>query len=229
MPERVVQAVLAEKHGRPRNEGVVYRVRISLALVAAVLVVALVGVATITVNSLRGVSPAANVGSKSLQQLEAIPVTLPVLEAGQTCPNNTGSNSLGYDYGSGPVFVNGHLTPVVTFVDQSGVRSSLYDLTYYSTPDLTGLVLVRGRDLVNSAPIRFVKSQGASFPSDTPPWQLNDQLVLDAGHPPARTANTSYGIWHIRHLIKTGWSGCWGFQIDGSHFSETITGFVHPY
>ena len=52
MPERVVQTVLAEKNGRLRKEKMVYRLRISLALVAAVLVVAVGAAAVITWNSL---------------------------------------------------------------------------------------------------------------------------------------------------------------------------------
>ena len=144
-------------------------------------------------------------------------------------PQNPEVNSLGYDYGSGPIYVNGKLVPDLKFVQQSGVGGAPYDLTYYSAPGLKGTVLVRGRDLVKDRPIQFIAPSGSGFPSDTPPWLVQEQLVIDAGHPSARTATTGYGLWHVRQVTDQGWSGCWGLQIDDSNFSEKITGFIQPY
>lgn len=224
LSERVLRTAISEKARRRSAELWPFRLHAPLSLVAALALVAvmsgvLVGGRLIW-NDLHNSSAA----SSSLTQLESIPLTLPLVTSGEACPENSGVNSLGYDYGSGPIYVNGQLIP-----ELSTAEGGLYDLTYYSSPALKGLVLVRGRDLVENDAIQFIAPTGSGFPSDTPPWPLKNELVLDAGHPPSRSATTGVGIWHVRQLIKQGWSGCWGFQIDGSNFSETITGFIRPY
>jgi hypothetical protein len=225
MPERVVQAVSRDAQ-RPRAPMFAH-LRAPLSVVAVFVLIALVAGALVggrLIQSFNNLHPAGGLHQRTLAQLEAIPLNLPALRAGDACPNHPGANSLGYDYGSGPVYIDGRLVPEI-----KTDRGALYSVTYFSNPDLTGLGLVRGRDLNDDMPIMFIGPQGVGFPSETPPWPLKDELVLDAGHPPSRSAATGYGIWHVIEFIPAGWSGCWGYQIDGSDFSETISGFVRPF
>ena len=231
LSERVLRTAMGLR-AQPRNSArMTNPLRAPVSLVAAFVLISVVAGVLVGGRLLRDWTEARNTvpATRTVAQLEAVPVNLPVVQIGAACPEHPGVNSLGFDYGSGPVYVNGQFIPELTFVDQSGAGAGLYELTYYARPDLTGAVLVRGRDLVNDRPIQFIAPTGIGFPSDTPPWPVKDELALDASHPPSRNAATGYGIWHVRQQIAQGWSGCWGLQIDGSNFSETITGFIRPY
>jgi hypothetical protein len=229
--ERMLRTAASEGAQRRRKERWTYRLRAPLSLVAVFVLVSVIAGVLVSGRLIRDWNGLHNAPAapRTLAQLEAVPLFLPAVKPGALCPENPGVNSLGYDYGSGPVYVNGKLVPEIKFEQQSGAGGALYDLTYYSAPTLRGLVLVRGRDLVMSRPIQFIAPTGSGYPSYAPPWPLQDKLVLDATHPPSRTATTGYGIWHVIQKIDQGWSGCWGFQIDGSNFNETITGFIQPY
>jgi hypothetical protein len=52
------------------------------------------------------------------------------------------------------------------------------------------------------------------------------ELFLDAGRPAHRLASPMDGVgyWPIRQGVSNGWTHCFGFQIDGTTFTETITG-----
>ena len=226
MPERVVQTVLAERNGRLRKERMVYRLRISLALVAAVLVVAVGAAAVITWNSLHSsnVSPA-GVGLTPVQQLEARPLNLPTVQTASQCPESPSSPSPGYQYGTGPAYADGGQ-------ETSTDWGHYWDVIYYTAPNLKGPVLVRGRDLMTTdRRVIFVGpyAGGPVIGTDTGPntGDQHTELVLDPAHPEARD-NNHYGYWHIRQGMSNGWVGCVGFQIDGPTFSETITTFAAP-
>lgn len=231
LSDRVLRTAMGQS-AQPRNTArLTNPLRAPLSLVAACVLISIVAGVLVGGRLVRERSEVRNAPAttRTVAQLEAVPVNLPVVQPGGVCPEHRGVNSLGFDYGSGPVYVNGRFIPELTFVDQLGAGAGLYDLTYYAAPDLKGTVLVRGRDLVKDRPIQFIAPTGSGFSSETPPWPVKDELVLDASHPPSRSAGTGYGIWHMRHQIAQGWSGCWGLQIDGSNFSETITGFIRPY
>jgi hypothetical protein len=231
MPERVVQTVLAERNGRLRKERMTYRLRISFALVAAVLLVAL-GVATVmTWNGLHknsNISPA-GVGLTQVQQLEARPLNLPTVASASQCPespHDTSPNPPGYQYGTGPVYADGG--------PETGTSWGHYwDVIYYAAPNLNGPILVRGLDLMShDRHVVFVGAHAAGpvIGTDTAANTGNQhtELVLDASHPQYRSSSTHYGYWQIRQGMSNGWVGCVGFQIDGSNFTETITTFAAP-
>lgn len=221
MPERVVQTVLAEKKGRLRKERMVFRLRVSLALVAAVLIAAVGVTAVLTWNSLHSnVSPAGQVPQVTLQQLEARAVVLPKLAASDACPQNEGTNPYGYTLGNGPVYADGS-NPITT------AWGNYFDIPYFTKAGLTGLVLIRGRDL--RAPnwhVVFVGTYAAGpiigTDSDPQAGAQHEEAVLDASHPP-KTLN-GQGIWTVRQGLPTSASNCFGFQIDGADFSERFTG-----
>jgi hypothetical protein len=227
MPERVVQTVLAERNGRLRKEKMVYRLRISLALVAAVLVVAVGAAAVITWNSLHNsnTSPAGQVHLTTLQELEARPLTLPTVQTASQCPESPSTTSPGYQYGNGPIYADGG--------PETGTNWGHYwDVIWYAAPNLSGPVIVRGRDLMTTdRRVVFVGaySGGPVIGTDTAPstGAQHTELVLDPAHPQARDSK-HYGYWRIRQGMSNGWVGCVGFQIDGPSFSETITTFAAP-
>lgn len=227
MPERVVQTVLADKRRR-RKERMTYRLRISFALVAAVLLVAVAAAAVMTWNSLHNIniSPAGH-GLTQIQQLEARPLTLPTVQTASQCPESardTSRNAPGYQYGAGPVYADGG--------PETGTNWGHYwDVIWYAAPSVSGPILVRGRDLMtNDRRVVFVGPFAAGPVIGTEPnmGEQHTELVLDPGHPQLRTALTHYGYWHIRQGMSSGWVGCVGFQIDGPSFSETITTFAAP-
>ena len=224
MPERVVQTVLAEKNGRLRKEKMVYRLRISLALVAAVLVVAVGAAAVITWNSLHqaNFAPAGGgVHTATLQQLEARPVDLPTIGPTAACPQNLGTNTLGFALGGGPVYADGN-NPIPT------AWGNYFDIPYFTSANLTGLVLIRGRDIrASTGSVVFVGQYAAGKVVGTDPDRAAgtqySEAVLDVSHPHGVKVRGTYG-WTVRQGLPQSASQCFGFQIDGSDFTERFTG-----
>jgi hypothetical protein len=230
LPERVVQTVLTENAGRRRRERLMLRLRVPLSLVAVFMLVALVvgvlvgGRLMQDWNAFHNPAPAGGGSPSALAALEAKPLNLPTLKAGDNCPNSPG-NSAGFDFGSGPVYVNGGPEAISPW-------GYYFDVTYFTAPDLTGPVLVRGRDLMSNRIVVFVgtNSAGAVVGTDTRAGSKVTQraeLVLDAGHPHSRGTN-GYGVFPVRQGLSKGWVGCVGFQVDGPDFTETVTAFAAP-
>lgn len=206
------------------------RLRVPVALVAVFVLVALVvgvlvgGRLMQDWNSFLNAAPAGGVSQSALAGLEAKPLILPTLTAGDPCPNSPG-NSLGFDYGAGPVYVSGGPETVNPW-------GYYFNVTWFTAPHLSGPILVRGRDLMSNRTVVFVgtNSAGAVVGTDTVAGAKVTQraeLVLDAGHPHSREIN-GYGFFPVRQGISHGWVGCVGFQIDGPDFTETITAFAAP-
>jgi hypothetical protein len=228
LPERVVQTVLTENAGRRRRERLMLRLRVPLSLVAVFMLVALVvgvlvgGRLMQDWNAFHNSAPAGGVSQSALAQLEAKPLILPALKAGDACPSSPG-NTVGF--GAGPVYVSGGPESVTPW-------GYYFDVSWITSPDLTGLVLVRGGDLMSNRKGVFVGtySAGAVVGTDTVAGSQVAQraeLLLDAGHPPSRR-NGGYGFFPVRQGVSSGWVGCYWFQIDGPDFTETITGFAAP-
>jgi hypothetical protein len=230
LPERVVQTVLTENSSRRRRERLMLRLRVPLSLVAVFMLVALVvgvligGRLMQDWNAFHNSAPAGGVSQSALAELEAKPLTLPALKAGDACPASPG-NTLGFDFGTGPVYAMGgpeSLSPWGYY----------FDVTWITAPDLTGPILVRGKDLMSDRNVVFVGaySAGPVVGTDTQSGSRLSQraeILLDAANPHARGSN-GYGEFPVRQGLSKGWVGCFGFQIDGPDFTETITGFAAP-
>jgi len=238
MPERVVQTVLADKRRR-RKERMVFRLRISLALVAALLLVAVIAGAAITWNSLHNVSPAGGFHMTPRQQtelaaLEARPFVLPTIQQGTACPytaiNNNGT-AVTNPAGSGPVF---KLTDVTVGTTD---RGSWYAPILFYVARSPGLVLVRGRDLVTNQPLVFAQyslgpsaaiATGSKLGTD----QLNGktiQLYPEAVLPDQSQTPQSNNADLILMFAVPGPTLCWGLQWDGPGFSGTfVNGWDTP-
>lgn len=226
MPERVVETVLTGRKQRGRWS---VRLRVPLSLVAVFLLVAVVvsvlvgGRVMQDWNNFRKSSPAGESNQSQLAQLRARPLHLPaLLSRGTACPvtlsvidDGTGANAV---YGNGPVY------------GQAGGETqtawgTYFDVTYETEPQLTGLVLVRGRDLYDGSPLVYTGqySAGDTIGSDTIDGKLvaqHNELVLDASHHPSTSGTSRWGIYRVRQGVAGTWSGCTGLQIDGLGFSE---------
>lgn len=159
-----------------------------------------------------------------LAQLEARPLTLAVVPPGGACP---GHHYAAIDFGSGSVPVNG-VGPI--YLTGKGLQATTtwgeyFDPTYYGGPQLTGIVLLRIRDLITGRAGVFVGPYAAGdvVGADTISGQAVQQhaeAVLDASHHPATSGRSKWGIWEVRQGWPANWSGCFGFQVDGTGFSE---------
>ena len=230
LPERVVQTVLTEKAGRMRRERLMLRLRVPVALVAVFVLVALmVGVLVggrlmQGWNAFRNAAPAGGISQSALAELEAKPLNLPTLKAGDTCPISP-TNNVGFEYGTGPLYGSGGPEALTQW-------GYYFDVTYFTDPNLSGPVLVRGRDLMSNRIVVFVgtNSAGAVVGTDTQAGSKITQraeLLLDAGHPHSRGTN-GYGVFPVRQGLASGWAGCFGLQFDGPDFTQTFTGFAAP-
>lgn len=238
MPERVVQTLLAGQRRR-RKEFMAYRLRISLALVAALLLVAVIAAAVMTWNTLRNVSPAGGFHLTAQQQtelnvLEARPFVLPTIQQGAACPYTDvydtwirGSTLAG----NGPVYLwNG------STVGRSD-QGDWFDPTLVYEAPRPGLVLVRGRDLVTNKQLVFAQfSLGPSAAIATGPQsgtgQLNGktiQLHREALLPdPWQTQQNNNADLTLMFAVPRP-TLCWGLQWDGPGFTETfVNGWDSP-
>jgi hypothetical protein len=172
-------------------------------------------------------SPSPTVDPARLAALEARPLTLPVVPPGAACP---GHNTNVIDLGNGSISVNGDGPIYFTGkgLQVTSAWGEYYDPTYYAPPQLTGLVLLRLRDLKTGRAGVFVGPYAAgdvvgTDTIDGKAVQQHAEVVLDASHHPATSSRSKWGIWDVRQGWPTGWSGCFGFQLDGAGFTEDFT------
>jgi hypothetical protein len=171
--------------------------------------------------------PAPAGGPSILDDLRARPLILPVVAPGGTCPS-TPTTLIDYGvamvdaYGNGPVYGIGGPAVLSTWGDY-------FDVTYVADPQFTGIALVRIRDLESDRVGVFVGpyASGAVVGTDTiggKTVQQHADLVLDAGHHPATSGTSKWGVWNVRQGLAAGWSHCFGIQVDGAGFTEVATG-----
>ena len=229
MPERVVQTVLADHNARRRKERMLVRFRTPLSLVAVFLLIALVVAVLIggrvvqDWNAFHKPVPAGP-PQVTVADLEARPWVLPQVAPGGACPGHQGTNEYGFDYGDGPVYGNGGNVTTTPW-------GHLYDVTYFTKAGLKGPILVRGKDLQSTLLQGFVSSAAIGPIAGVDPTQnpstLRSELVLDPSNPPSRY--NGFGAFPVRQGLPMGWKGCFGIQMDGPTFTETIYGFDSSY
>jgi hypothetical protein len=155
-----------------------------------------------------------------LAKLEARPMRVPLLRAGQACHKDT-MNTFTNLWGVAPVYVMGGPHTHTSWGD-------FYDVSAFTKPGLVGPVLLRGRDLkVPNHPIVFIGPYATGKVFDTEPTfgPLYTDLAFDTAHPPSLTYDvngTNYIEWEWRQGIASGWTGCISFQVDGPSFTEVI-------
>ena len=179
-----------------------------------------------------------------LEQLQSRPLTLPAVPVGQSCPTTRASGL--FDLGAGPVYINAGVPTDFTPFYGPPIHTAwgyYFDATFITSPQLAGPVLVRGQDLNHGTPAAFIGPYAAGQAIGVDYIQgrqvQHSELVLDAGHAPmtatassavrfGRLPSGGYGAWAIRYGLQRSFAGCFGFQIDGIGFSETIIAFYSP-
>lgn len=219
MPERVVQTVLAEKNGRLRKERMVFRLRVSLALVAAVLIAAVGVAAVMEWNALHGNVSSVGVGQNlsALQQLEARSVKIASYQSRSQCKN--GPSDAGGDLGSGPLYAYGNLWTTTDW-------GSYFDNYLFADSSISGPILVRARDVFTNQPVVFINEfasglvAGRDVVAGVPVEQRSEAVVFE-NKTSAGGSSHKY-FWHLNAGAPKNWSGSTGWQIDGPGFSETF-------
>jgi hypothetical protein len=237
------EAQAVSKSGR-RPSRWVRSLRGTMALVAALLVILIV--ATVLVGGrvwhdwnlfTNRPAPAGQIDPVQLAALEARPLRLPATQLGDQCPvgpSPSASAVAGFPEpihgwalqfsvsGGGPAYAVG-ASPI-----GGGAWGSYYGVTWAFEPQVTGLVLIRGRDSVNQKlPVVYIGpyAAGAVIGMDT----LNGkrvaqhaELAIDAGHHPASSGSSGWGFYNVQAGVSTKLSSCRAFQVDGEGFSEVF-------
>jgi len=163
-----------------------------------------------------------------LAELRQRPLDLPTLGPNGTCPETPQPIKTRYfEKGpnptmiSGPVFGNhgpiyGEGGPEVT-----GDHGYYYRVTWLSDAIYPGLALVRGRQLDGTHQIMFAGplAAGSLVTTDTiggKATRFFDELVL----PPALPTSSVWRHWPVQQGVPG--AGCYGFQLDGPSFHDTI-------
>ena len=212
-----------------------------LSLVAAVLVIVLMAAVVVAGRVWRDSTTQSQaplnqvrINKAELRSLEARSLQLASLPAGAECiggPLSSVSSAHGgspLTFGGGPVYATKGQRWVTTW-------GSWVNVHYLIDPKTAGLMLVRGRDLQTGESIVFgayvpqsIKSSGA-LPvgnvqgtdyviSGTQRVDMHPELVLDPSVP-TDLANT-WPMWLGLVGYSKHSSGCIGFQIDGTDFTE---------
>lgn len=194
----------------------------TLALVAALLVVLTVATVLIggrVMQDWKAFTRPAPAGTSEREQLEARPILLPTLNPTDPCPETPLNGPYGGLfpsglYGSGPVYLAGGSSV-------SDPWGTYWYLAAVSDPTITGLIVVRGRDLRTGQPVVFVGSwsSGPVLGTDAIDGKLAQQhveLLLDRRHPPHNTIQSGTVTWGFTAGLAAGTSGCAGWQIDST-------------
>jgi len=182
----------------------------------------------------------------TLAQLEARPLLMPLVPPDATCPAVQTISASEADSLPEPIHsltYAGYVFSSVGPAHASVIPGNGGDLTSWGQyanvawviePQVTGLVLIRGRDAANhDLPLVYVGqyAAGAVIGTDSgvhigPPAVQRSEVVLDASRHPATSAKGNWGVYNVRVGVPDTMSPCHVFQVDGDGFSEVF--FTHP-
>ena len=167
-----------------------------------------------------------------LAQLRQRPLNLPALRPDGNCPNSTVSmKSVYFTKGSsqtmaGPVY--GNLGPIYGYggPEVTTDHGYYYHVTYLSDAKYQGIALVRGRRLDGTQRLVFSVplATGSLVTTDTiegTATRFFDELVLPQGPP----NGSVWRQWPVLQGVPG--PGCYGFQLDGPSFHDTLVFSVH--
>jgi len=243
LASRVEAFVLADemdRSARPyRGRPVAMPFRGMVAVLAAALVVVLMAGFVLSGRIWRDWNNWANrptpINHTLLKQLEARPLSLPIIATGAGCPlgplvqtpHSSGMGPLSYGDGLGPVYSEGSGQRYVT-------SWGTYILTsYVVVPNYSGLILIRARDLQTNQVLVFADYPlFDNFHPGMPTGEMvgTDQLFdrpvqryTELAIQPQNMFRDPAGWWPTAMMLQgfpTGASGCIGFQVDGADFTE---------
>jgi hypothetical protein len=166
-----------------------------------------------------------------LAALEARPLRLPPMPANGQCPDGPHSDIFAYAgnstasvWGNGTVFVEGG-------PGTSTSQNQYFDVTFYTDPTVSGVVLIRGQQLGGRLNVVYVGDYAAGpvVGSDSiggKPVTQYAEAALPADRPPSNTnAAPGWGIWKIRQGADRSYSGCTGLQFDTASGSQVVVAY----
>lgn len=163
-----------------------------------------------------------------LAQLEARPLRLKMPAGGKCAEGPHTPTIVPYASGAqetdvffqGPVYAQGgpeHLT----------ASGDYFFVTYFTDPSVTGVVLVRGKDMNSNRPLVFEGdyATGPAAGTDTLngfPVTLHDELAIpSAAKRQALSPAIGWGVWPVVQGIDLNWS-CAGIQVDTAAGTEIV-------
>jgi hypothetical protein len=234
LADRVVRTLVTERSRRATRGFWAPRLR-SLTVAAAVVMLGVTAVGVLVGGRLyRDWNGFANRDGSAIAALEARPLHLPTLGPGDACPIGPITSLQGV--GSGEAFGDGPVIAMPIEPDhQTGWGSYGYQWLLVRR-DVTGLVLVRGKDLVSGEALVFVgtfatgPTTGEDTDKDGFPVKQHDEGYLDASHPPQDTnlpevsfaGADRFFAWQMSVALPAGAAGCVAYQVDGADFTEVF-------
>lgn len=254
LPRQVTAFVLAEtdtqRASSPATRSVRRRhLRGAFSMVAATLIVVLMAAVVVGPRVWRDLNASVSrppaINQAELKKLEARPLQLPTVGAGESCPEGPFTQAPAKSHlgpvplrGPGPVY-----TSEIAGREAQSLQTSwgtyLY-VTYVVPYEFSGLVLIRARDLRGDQTTVFAKGNvswqhppAAGTPTgdavgvdvvDGNRIQQFTELALDTG----RMHADSPGWWRYEITLQgfaRGSSLCIGYQVDGPAFTETFVAY----
>jgi len=208
------------------------RFRGAMALVAAALVLVLIGGLILEGRLLRDMNvPLPAINQAELKKLETRSLRFPVVNAGDPCPVSPLTDTSAHSpvplvFGAGPVYS----TPVG--IDTSTAWGTWMSLSLVvDNTIVSGLVLIRAKDLQTGEPVVFVRypfsqvgdpgqgiAAGAVLGSQVVQQetvQLHPELVIDTSRVYVGTRKGDWPIYKSSMGLPKTAAGCIGLQLDG--------------
>jgi len=213
-----------EKPGASRRRGRrIFMTRNRMVLIAAALVLLLVVGVVLTArvtSGLRVGQPVpGGINQGAVAQLLSRPLALPHVNATDQCQDGPYTGPF---YGAGPVIGNGDGPNPTAW-------GSYWDVFFYVPIDQKGPIVARAEDLKTGAPVVFLGQYGVGAPYGSDVYNGKTQvqytaIAFDTAHPPTRSQLNNppgaFGKWTAIDGTRHGWTGCFGYQVDGPGFSE---------
>jgi len=208
------------------------RFRGTLTMVAAVLVVVLIGAIILGGRYLRDMSaPPATVNQAELKSLEGRPLNFPVVGPGAQCPATpiAVNRDVGMVIGDGPFYwVNGDLVGTSTW-------GAWFSASFIYPAPRDGLVLIRAKDLSTGQTTSFAQYPlapsgvtatgsvvGSDHVLDRTLQMRREAIVQDPSHTRPIDKKGDLPPLTAMYGVPKGSSGCVAFQIDGPGFTENF-------
>jgi len=231
LSDRVVDAVMVGGRARRRREGIVFRLKAPLTLVAVMMLIALVVGALIggklvqDWNATHSTPAGGLTRAQQIADLEARPWQQPLLQTGAVCPDGP-KDSAGV-YGSGTF----HGDPRLGTGPVQTAWGTYFILIGATDSTATGLMLIRARDMHTGASLVFVGqyATGLVVGTDTVrgvAGQQRVEILLDMSHRPTGSAakgpnGSTY--WSITVGAAKAWPSCVAWQVDLTGYTEAFS------
>jgi hypothetical protein len=154
--------------------------------------------------------------NSALAALSVVPLNLPWLPTGQSCPLSKLSQidpQVGMGFGSGPVYVTN-----LGFVQSDPEHP--WKVAWFADPSYSGPIRIRGGRIDGSGQLLLGGGQHVGAPVKTVEGtDLYAELLLETDV--NSTTRSPWRVWPSFTYIAT--PGCYAWQVDGLGFTELIT------